>query len=89
MEELTMKTRGLLFALISAGALTLTAQAASARIVCNSDGDCWHVQGDYEFKPEFGVVIHPDDWKWKEGEHFRWHEHEGRGYWKGSEWKEF
>ena len=84
-----MTTRGLLFALISAGALTLTAQAASARIVCNSDGDCWHVHGDYEFKPELGVVIHPDDWKWKEGEHFRWHEHEGRGYWKGGAWKDF
>jgi len=84
-----MTTRGLLFALISAGTLLLTAQAASARIACNSDGDCWHVHGDFEFKPEIGVVVHPDDWKWKESEHFRWHEHEGRGYWKGGDWKEF
>jgi hypothetical protein len=84
-----MTTKGLVFALVSAGALIATAQAASARIVCNSDGDCWHVRGDYEFKPEFGVVIHPDNWSWKEGEPFRWHEHEGRGYWKDGEWRTF
>ena len=84
-----MATKGLLLMLISVGTLTLTAHAASARIVCNSDGDCWHVQGDYDYKPEFEIVIHPDDWKWKDGEHFRWHEHEGRGYWKGGKWKEF
>ena len=24
--------------------------------------------------------IHPDTWKWGEGEHFVWKEHPGRGY---------
>jgi len=28
---------------IGATALTLTATAASAAVVCNDDGDCWHV----------------------------------------------
>jgi hypothetical protein len=37
----------------------------------------------------FGLTIHPDGWKWKEGERHTWREHEGRGYWKGGEWKEF
>ena len=31
--------------LIGAGALALTASAASAAIVCNDEGDCWRVRG--------------------------------------------
>ena len=75
-----MATKSLSFTLISAGTLTLTAQAASARLAGNAEGDCRHVHGDYEFKPEFGIVIHPNDWMWKEGERFRCREREGRGY---------
>jgi len=33
------------------------------------------------------VVIHEDDWKWKRHEKYRWREHEGRGYWRGSRWE--
>ncbi len=32
------------------------------------------------------IVIHEDDWKWGRHEHYRWREHEGRGYWNGSRW---
>jgi hypothetical protein len=70
-------------------ALALTASSASARVVCNEDGDCWHTHGDYEYAPSFGLTIHPDGWKWKEDERHAWREHEGRGYWKHGEWKEF
>ncbi|THD49604.1 MAG: hypothetical protein E7774_00975 [Bradyrhizobium sp.] len=82
-----MTTKGLLLALVGAGALALSAQSASARIVCNASGDCWHTQGDAQFKPELKLTVHPDDWKWKESEHNRWREHDGRGYWQGGEWK--
>jgi hypothetical protein len=75
--------------LVAAGALALTATTASARIVCNTDGDCWHVHSDYGYPPEAGLVVHPDDWHWRNGEHFAWHEHEGRGYWHGGSWREF
>lgn len=86
-----MKTFGKMTfaALMGASALTLTVTGASARIVCNEEGDCWHVKGDYQFKPEFKLTVHPDNWKWKEGEHHAWREHEGHGYWQGGSWKEF
>jgi hypothetical protein len=76
-------------ALLGASALAISTPSASAHIVCNADGDCWHTKGDVEYRPEFGLNIHPDNWKWKEGEHHAWREHEGRGYWHGGEWKTF
>ena len=48
-----------------------------------------HPRATIEYRPEFGLTIHPDNWKWKEGEHHAWREHEGRGYWHGGEWKAF
>jgi hypothetical protein len=76
---------------IAIGALTLGAAGASAEIVCNDDGDCWHVKTRHEYRPEFKLKVHPDDWKWSEGEHskYRWREHEGRGYWRNGLWIEF
>jgi hypothetical protein len=65
--------------LLSASALTMAATNASARIVCNEDGDCWHAKTDYEYQPAFGLSVHPNDWKWKEGEKHAWREHEGKG----------
>ena len=82
------RTAAALAAVIGLGALG-AASAASAHVVCNAEGDCWHVATDYQYAPEFGVVIHPDDWKWKEGEKHAWREHEGKGYWHGGSWKEF
>jgi hypothetical protein len=55
-------------------------------IVCNDEGECWHVRGNVEYKPEFKLHVHPDDWKWAEKERFKWREHEGRGYWRGGKW---
>jgi hypothetical protein len=76
-------------ALMGASALAMAATTASARIVCNADGDCWHAQTEYNYEPAFGLSVHPDNWKWKEGENHAWREHEGKGYWKGKDWKEF
>jgi hypothetical protein len=76
-------------ALMVASAMALGTTGASARVVCNDEGDCWHVTTDYDYRPEFGVVIHPDDWKWKEGEKYKWREHEGRGYWRRGTWTPF
>jgi hypothetical protein len=79
-------------AIIPAAALALwglSSLSASARIVCNEDGACWHVHEDYAYPPSAGVVIHPDNWRWKEGEHYAWREHSGRGYWHGDVWAPF
>jgi hypothetical protein len=69
------------------GAFALTATAASAEIVCNDEGECWHVRGTVEYRPEHRVHVHPDNWKWEKHEHFKWREHEGRGYWRGGKWE--
>jgi hypothetical protein len=73
-------------ALLGAGMLALTASTASAEIVCNNDGDCWHVKQRYTYAPDLNLRVHPDNWKWREADHYRWREHEGHGYWRGGVW---
>lgn len=73
-------------ALAAVGSLALTATAASAEIVCNDEGDCWHVRHRVEYRPEFRLHVHPDDWRWAEHDRYRWREHEGPGYWRNGIW---
>ena len=68
------------------GAAALGATGASARIVCNREGECWHVKGGWDYHPSYGLVVHPDNWRFGVSDHFRWREHEGRGYWRGGRW---
>ena len=75
--------------LASFALLGLTSISASARIVCNTDGDCWHANEDFAYPPAAGIIIHPNDWRWKEGERYSWREHPGRGYWRGGQWELF
>jgi hypothetical protein len=76
-------------AVIGAGAVALTATSASAYIACNNNGTCWHVHSKYAYHPEYGVVVHPDGWRWGAGDHYKWHEHRGRGYWHSGVWVTF
>ncbi len=69
--------------------LALTATSASALIACNAEGQCWHVRHHWVYRPEFGIVIHPDNWRWRRDEHYEWREHPGRGYWRGGVWVSF
>jgi hypothetical protein len=75
-------------AVLAGATLALTASSASALVACNGEGECWHVHHRYAYHPEFGVVIHPDNWRWGPSEHFVWREHPGgdRGYWHGGVW---
>ena len=68
------------------GLLAYSSLTASAAIVCNSAGDCWHAQKEYVYPPSAHIVIHPNNWRWGPSEHFVWKEHEGRGYWNGGRW---
>ena len=75
--------------LVTAGALALTAGAASAAVVCNDEGDCWRVRGNPSYGPELRLRIHPDDWRWSRSESYRWREpREGHGYWRRGTWIE-
>jgi hypothetical protein len=68
------------------GILALTATGASAAVVCNGEGDCWHVKEKYNYHPDWGLTVYDDDWSWPEGGNYRWREHEGRGYWNKGVW---
>ena len=52
---MTSLGKATLAALSSASAFMLVAPRASAEIVCNGAGDCWHAQhGDYNDHPPNG-----------------------------------
>jgi hypothetical protein len=76
-------------AILGLGAATFTGTAASAEIVCNPDNVCWHTHQHYDYHPAWGVVVHPDDWRWGPSEHYTWREHHGRGYWRNGVWIRF
>jgi hypothetical protein len=85
-----MKIRTLILGSIAgAGALVALAAPASADIACNGAGDCWHTRDHYTYQPAFGITVHPNDWKWRDSDHYRWHEHAGRGYWRDGLWVTF
>ena len=69
--------------------LTAMATEASAAIACNREGECWHVRNAYTYRPEFGVTIHENNWRWGTADRFRWREHTGRGYWRNGVWIRF
>ena len=75
--------------LLGTGALLMTAGAASARVVCNREGDCWHTDAPAPRVPGVTFSVHPDDWyfhqTWGSDRHFRDY-HKGRGYYKGGVW---
>ena len=76
-------------ALVVASA-TAIAGSTYADVVCSTaDNVCWHVHHHYDYKPAFGVVVHPDNWTWGTSDHYVWKEHTGRGYWRSGVWVTF
>ena len=75
-------------AVLGVAAMTLPT-VASAEIVCNGENECWHVRDHYDYKPEWGLTVHEDSWKWGADDHYKWHEHHGRGYWHNGAWVVF
>jgi len=86
---MTKAVRTTVAALLGLGAALGVASTASAAIVCNGAGVCWHVRHPYAYAPGYGVVVHPNGWRWGPGEHFVFREHDGRGYWCGGVWVPF
>ena len=81
---------GAIGALIALGGIAATASSASAYVVCNRDGDCWHTDTRYHY-PGVGYVYHPDEWYFHhtfDRDHWRDY-HPGRGYWRGGVWVTF
>ena len=78
-------------AALAAAGLVFSTFGASAYVVCNHDGDCWHTESRYHY-PGSGYTFHPDDWYFHQtwGSDRHWHDYQkGRGYWKGGVWVTF
>ena len=75
-------------ALACTAALALSATGASAAVVCNDEGDCWRVKERRDYKPDLKLRVYDDDWKWKDGEKYRWRDPggPGHGYYRGGVW---
>jgi hypothetical protein len=76
--------------LMGAGALVATTGGASARVVCNDSGDCWHTDSDATY-PGTGYTNHPDDWyfhqTWNDNSRYHYRDyHEGHGYYRSGLW---
>jgi hypothetical protein len=73
---------------VSAGTLTIAPTSSEAAVVCNRDGDCWRVRGRPNYyKPEFGVRVYGDNWRWRRGENYRWRKvGRGHGYYRDGVW---
>jgi hypothetical protein len=82
---MTLRSKILLGALMGVSALALSAAGASAAVACVGNV-CWHTHERYEYPAHARVVVHEDGWKWGRHEHYRWREHDGRGYWNGRRW---
>ncbi len=69
--------------------VALSTTPASARVVCNAEGDCWHTDAAAPVVPGITFSAHPDDWyfhqHWDADHRFRDY-HDGRGYYKGGVW---
>ena len=76
-------------AVFAAAALGFTISTASAAVVCNADGACWHAKRAYAYPATAGIVVHPNGWRWGARERFNWREHPGRGYWRNGVWVTF
>jgi hypothetical protein len=95
-------TTGAVAALVGAGAFAATTSAASARTVCNSDGDCWHESTQYEYPASANMHFYGDDYRTTHHDmerlndndhaqdHYSWREnHDGRGYYQKGVWVAF
>ena len=84
----TLMTTAALAAALAIGGVAVTATSASARVVCNAQGDCWHTDSRAVY-PHVVLESHPDDWyfhqKWDGNRHWR-ETHEGRGYYDHGVW---
>ena len=83
---MSMRSNIIALALSALAALAFSSLTASAAVVCNASGVCWHTHANYTFPPDVHVVIHPNGWHWGHGQHFVWREHGGPGYWRNGVW---
>jgi hypothetical protein len=83
MRMKSILTTGAVGALTGAAALFALTTGASAYVVCNDSGDCWHSNVKTVY-PDEHIVYYDDNWDWK-SHHYHWHDVNGDyGYWDSS-----
>jgi hypothetical protein len=81
-------------AAIGVGLFAITAGTASAYVVCNAAGDCWHTDQHVHYSREVQARVYPDswyfhnDWDHDHDHHWRNH-HDGRGFFRNGVWITF
>jgi hypothetical protein len=82
----------LLAATLAVSGVAATAGSASAYVVCNRFGDCWHTDSRVHF-PHVRLTFHPDSWweRHKLNRHYTWHDVDSNhdwhhGYWDHGTW---
>ena len=81
-------------AVVAAGAVIGSTGTASARVVCNRYGDCWHVSQRYrDYPDELRIRFHNDNWERRHmhGNRYHWRDTPGhdRGYYDRGNWRDF
>src|SRR5438270_11831881 len=66
---MTFLSKTFVGAVMGAGLLAFSTMGASAEIVCNSEGVCWHTHNPYDYPPEAHVTVHENEWHWGPSEH--------------------
>jgi hypothetical protein len=85
--------KGALIATVAVGALVVTTTVASADVVCNRAGECWHVKDRYtNYPPNLGITFHDEAWAAQHRDH-RYHWRADRpddhGYYSHGVWHPF
>ncbi len=81
-------------AIVAAGATVALSSVASAEIVCNRDGDCWHTAQRYsEYPTALGIQFYSDEWRDSHRTDARYHwrddQKDDHGYYQSGEWHPF
>jgi hypothetical protein len=89
---MTMVKKLLVTTVFAAGLGISFGSPASAYVVCNSNGDCWHADERVTF-PGVTLSFHDDKWRDEhhEDSHYSWHDPDNdhdwhHGYWDHGNW---
>jgi hypothetical protein len=58
-------------------------ESASARVVCNREGDCWRTHADVRYPREYGVRVYSDRYADQAYREHRWHDNNRRWHDEG------